>query len=126
MGMQNALWLASIFGPFLVITGLWMLLYSENLIKIVTSVKNTPACFYLMGVINLLIGLTIISQYNIWNWDAAFLVTLLGWVLILRGILSLFVPQLLLKMTMNNNKTIKLIGIIPFIWGIALCWFAFS
>jgi uncharacterized protein YjeT (DUF2065 family) len=126
MGMQNALWLASIFGPFLVITGLWMLLYSENLIKIVTSVKNTPACFYLMGVINLLICLTIISQYNIWNWDAAFLVTLLGWVLILRGILSLFVPQLLLKMTMNNNKTIKLIGIIPFIWGIALCWFAFS
>lgn len=126
MGMQNALWLASIFGPFLVIVGLWMLLYSDNLEKIVASIKNSPGTFYVIGVANLLVGFTIISQYNMWHWDGSFLVTLLGWVLVLRGVLSLFVPQLLIKVTMSHGGMTKFMGIIPFIWGIALCWLAFA
>ena len=126
MGMQNALWLASIFGPMLVIMGLWMLLYNDNMVKIIASLKSTPACFYMLGMANLLIGLTIISQYNVWSWDAGFLVTLLGWILILRGILSLFVPQLLIKTTMSHTGNMKYMGLLPFIWGIALAWFAFS
>ena len=123
--MQNALWLASIFGPLLAIVGLWMLLYHENMMKVLNSIKSTPALFYMSGWMNLLIGLVIVSQYNVWTANLAVLITLLGWALIIRGILSLFIPQLLIKLTMGKPSWCKMMGIIPFVWGLLLCWFAF-
>jgi hypothetical protein len=123
--MQNALWIASIFGPLLAIIGLWMLLYGENLMKVITSVKNTPGVFYVNGIMNLIIGLAVLSQYNLWTWNPAILVTILGWVMILRGVFVLYAPQLVIQCTMTHPSVIKVMGIIPFIWGLALCWLAF-
>jgi hypothetical protein len=122
--MLNAMCLAGIFGPLLAIIGLWMLLYNDNMMKVWSSFKSTPAAFYLSGCANLLIGLVIVSQYNSWMMGLAFLVTLLGWVMIIRGILALFMPQLLVKV-MSNASWAKTRGIIVFIWGLLLCWFAF-
>jgi hypothetical protein len=123
--MYGAMWVASVFGPYLVIVGLWMLLYSDNLLKVVNSVKNSPSCFYLWGTLNLLFGLTILNIYGRWTFELAFLVTLLGWVLLARGILSLFMPQLIVSSTMTKQSRIKKMGIIPLIWGLLLCWMAF-
>jgi len=123
--VQHALCLATIFGPFLVLTGLWALLYHANAVKVWNSMKATPACFYLAGSISLLIGFVMLSLYNVWAFDLSFLVTLLGWYWVLRGILGLFLPQFLLK-AFGHGKLTKVFGLIPFIWGIALCWYAFS
>ena len=125
MYLDSAVYLASVFGPFLVILGLWMILYSKNLVKIWASFKTTPSAFFLMGAINLLLGLFIISHYNFWSWSKSFLVTLLGWVLIIRGVMAFFVPQVLIKATMSDPASAKMVGWIPFIWGMILCWVAF-
>ena len=37
--MQNAMWLAAIFGPYLVIHGLWTIFYHDNMSKIWTSLS---------------------------------------------------------------------------------------
>ena|SRR3972149_9918263 len=123
--MDKAIWLAQVFGPLLTIMGLWMLLYSENLIKVMTSIKNTPGCFYMMGLTNLLIGLAIVNMYNMWMWHPAVLISLLGWVLIIRGVLVLFIPQLIIKHTMTNHRFMRAFGLLPLVWGLALWWFGF-
>jgi len=125
MKMKAAMWIASVFGPYLTISGLWMLLYSDNLIKIMTAIKNSPGVFYLMGALNFLIGLAIIHSYNMWIWNMSFFVTLLGWVFMVRGLLSLFMPQLVMKVTMGNHTFMKAMGVIPFIWGLILVGFAY-
>jgi hypothetical protein len=123
--MERAMWLASIFGPFLAIIGLWMLIYADNLVKVISSIKNTAGAFYIGGIINLLLGLTIVTQNNIWVWSGALLVTILGWAWIVRGVLVLFIPQAIIKMTMSHKGFIKGMGVIPLVWGLALCWYAF-
>ncbi len=123
--MDHAMWLAGIFGPLLTIIGLWMLLYSENHIKVMTSIKTTPGAFFMMGTINMLIGLVIINMYNIWMWHPAVLVSLLGWVYLVRGVLVLYVPQLIIKYTMTSHMAMRASGLVPLIWGLALWWFAF-
>ena len=123
--MDKAMWLAGVFGPLLTIIGLWMLLYSENLIKVMTSVKNTPGVFFMMGTINMLIGLVIVNMYNVWMWHPAVLISLLGWVFLIRGVLILYIPQLIIKYTMTNHMVMRAVGLIPLIWGLALWWFAF-
>lgn len=123
--MQQAIDIAYIFGPFLTIMGIWMLLYGDNLMKVVASLKNSPGCFYILGIINLLIGLTIINMYNEWIWDLSLSVTLLGWFTLLRGILIFFMPQLIVKSTMTKKKAMHYVGIVQLVWGLILSWLAF-
>lgn len=122
--MQSAQWLASIFGPFMAIVGLWMLLYSNNLIKVYSGVKSSPSTLYFRGILNLLVGLTILSNYDYWSLNPEVLVTLLGWMMVIRGILTLFMPQLVIRV-MENNEYSKVKGLIPLVWGLALCWVAY-
>jgi hypothetical protein len=57
--------------------------------------------------------------------DGYVLVTLLGWVMIIRGVMGLFVPQLLIQLILSNTSFLKVYGIIPLVWGLALSWLAF-
>lgn len=118
--------IASIFGPFMVILGGWMLLRSAQLIKIWASFKAHPSSFFLMGIINLLLGVYLVSHYNFWYWSKSLLVTLLGWVLTIRGLIALFFPDFFIKHTMTQRALAKVIGWIPLIWGLILCWLAFA
>ncbi len=124
--MQSAMMMAGIFGPFLVIMALWMLFYKANLMKVMTSLKTTPGILYVMGVINLLIGLTVLSQFHMWSMGGfSVLVTLLGWVVLLRGLAVFFMPQLLMGKKVTGSTYLKLKGIVMLVWGFLLCWFAF-
>lgn len=120
--MESAMMLARVFGPFLGILGLWMLLYGDNVVKIMASMKGSPCALYTSAVFNLLIGLFIINMYNVWVWDVFFFVTLLGWVMFLRGVFALFMPQVVVKAVMTKGNWMKTMGIIPFVWGLILTW----
>ena len=124
--MQNAaMWLASIFGPFLVILGLWMLLYCDQYTKVLSGIKSSAALFYTNSVFNLLIGFTVLSQYDLWGWNLLVLITLLGWVMVIRGVMGLFVPQLLMDILMGKHGFAKIMGIIPLVWGVFLSYVGF-
>ncbi|MBP7074692.1 MAG: hypothetical protein KBA81_04830 [Rhabdochlamydiaceae bacterium] len=124
--MQNAaMWLASIFGPFLVILGLWMLLYCDQYTKVLNGIKGSAGLFYMNSVFNLLIGFTVLSQYDLWGWNLLVLVTILGWVMVIRGIMGLFVPQLLIDIMMGKHGFSKVMGIIPLVWGVFLSYVGF-
>lgn len=120
--MDWAMFLAKLFGPFLGIVGLWMLLYGDNVVKIMHSMKSTPAAFYTSSVLNLLIGIVILLAHNVWMWDIMWFLTLLGWVMFLRGVLGLFMPQIVVKILMTKTTWMKTMGIIPFVWGLILIW----
>ncbi len=123
--MDSAVMLARVFGPFLGILGLWMLLYGDNVVKIMTAIKNSPAALYSSAVFNLLIGLFIMCTYNVWEWNVFFFVTLLGWVLFIRALFALFMPQIVVKFIMTRVSWMKTMGIIPFVWGLILTWVGF-
>ena len=112
VSMQNPDMVASVFGPFLAITGLWVIMSAKFIVKGWPSPKTSPGLFYIGGSLNLLFGLIILSQYNLWTWSAELFVTLLGWVLILRGILSLFIPELVTSTTAKHPGTLRVFGII--------------
>ncbi len=114
--------LAKVFGPFMGILGLWMLLYGDNVVKIMTATKSSPVALYSSAVFNLLIGLFIICSYNVWQWDIFFFVTLLGWVMFIRALIALFIPQLVVKSLMTKTSWMKTMGIVPFVWGLILTW----
>ncbi len=123
--MQNAMWLASIFGPLLVILGVWMLFYRDNMMKVYSSIKATPGVLYVMGVMNLFVGLVSVNIYSVWAGDMMLLVTLFGWLLLLQGVGMFFFPQFVLKQKARAKK-FSIRGVIALVWGLLLCWSAFG
>lgn len=124
--MDKALWIAQIFGPLMTLVGLWMLFYSDNVRKIHASIKATPALVFMRAFINMLMGLFIISLYNVWMTTPSLLVTLLGWALLVRGVGALFFPKLCASCEMTEGKGLKCRGLIPLIWGVLLTLFGFG
>lgn len=122
---ENALSIATVFGPFLAILGIWMLVYTDNVTKTYASIKGTPAVMYLRSVVNMLVGLFIISRFNVWMMDASLIVTLLGWAMLVRGIATLFAPQAAVRLGMSDQKVLQVRGIVPLFWGLLLLWVAF-
>ena len=123
--MTSALMIAKIFGPYLAIVGLWMLLFGDHAAKIATAIKNSPAAQYGSAVLNLLLGLVIISSYNMWSANMMIFVTLLGWVMFIRGVLGLYMPHFVVNMLLSNRGWSKVMGIVPFIYGLILIWLGF-
>lgn len=123
--MLHAMWLGSVFGPFLVIHGLWMLLCRANVMKVEAAVKSSQACFHIIGVVQLLVGLFIVNTCCMGPLHGvAILLVILGWLLILRAVMVFFMSKIMLK-TLGNPKWNASAGIISLIWGIAICWMAF-
>src|SRR6185437_8559701 len=108
---QNALSIAAVFGPFLAVLGIWMLVYTDNVMKTYASIKGTPAVMYLRSVVNILLGLFVISIYNLWMMDVSLIVTLLGWGMLVRGVVSLFAPQVAIKIGMSDQKILQVRGL---------------
>lgn len=123
--MQNGMWLASVFGPCLMVVGLWMLCYRDNAAKVLASMKATPGVIYLFGLFNLLVGLIFLNTYHMWMPDLSILVTLFGWVALIRGLLVFFMPQLIFKKSMSTSGYLRGKGLVMLVWGFGLAYYAF-
>lgn len=119
---NEALAIARIFGPFLVIWGIWIFLNRDQMAKVTNNFKTTPALVYLISIFNLLVGFVILSQYDLWDWNLFLFVTLLGWAMVVRGIMGLFATKLFLKMCIGKGHLSKKWTLIPIIVGIILSY----
>ena len=96
--MTNSTLIARLMGPVLLIMGIGTALgllgvgmapgdYA-GLMKEMTSLPFT----ILFGVLALLAGLAIVNAHNLWVSDWRVIITVVGWLAIIRGVLSLLFP----------------------------------
>lgn len=122
--MMHAIWLGHVFGPFLVIHGLWMLLCRTAVMKTEAAVKSSLAAFHMGAALRLLFGLMIVNTCCMGPVEGlSLLLAVLGWVLILRAILAFFLPKLVLK-TLGNPTWNVATAVISIVWGAAIYWMA--
>lgn len=123
--MTSAYMIAMIFGPYLAILGLWMLLFGDQVAKVNTAIKGSPAALYGSSIWNLLIGLVLINSFNVWAGNMMIFVTLLGWFMFIRGVLGLYMPHMVANTLLTARHGTKFLSLIPFIWGLILIWIGF-
>jgi len=121
--MTGAAILAWIFGPYLLIQGIWMFAQKKNLMKICESIRKTPAAIYIAGWTSLLIGLTLINLFNVWEASLAIFMTLLGWAYVVRALIILFIPQVFLKLETHEKTVMPTMAVLRIIWGLLILWF---
>lgn len=124
--MDSILWLARIFGPYYVIMGLWMLMRPDDVQKMWNSVKNTPPMIYFGAALQLLIGLTMLSTYHGWTFGLPVILTILGYLIVLKGIVSLFMPEKLVSYSEKLMGYPKALSTAALVIGVLLTYLAIA
>jgi positive regulator of sigma E activity len=91
--MDRSLFLARLMGPTFVVIALGMLINLGTYESMIAEALHTGILFYLSGLLSLLAGLAIVNLHNMWCADWRVIVTVLGWLMTIGGIIRIVLPQ---------------------------------
>ena len=93
---SNTVFLARFIGAFTLIETVLMALFREQAVQRVYDVLYDRALAFTYGLITLGLGLAVVSAHNLWRGGVLpVLVTLVGWLLLIRGVvLQVVTPEL--------------------------------
>lgn len=124
--MEVSFFLARIFGMYLIITALAVMVNKDRYKSGLSELKRDKMETHLMGVIPLILGLLVVSFHNVWvGWPI--LITLVGWMMLIKGALILIAPDLMLKFTkdMGFLEAINLYGFSGIVIGAFLLYIGY-
>lgn len=126
--MELSFVLARLWGLYLIIVSLSFLL-NRKILESIIAVISDRAFVVLSGFISLLIGITMVVIHNVWIPDWRVILTLFGWLALIKGILYINWPELALRWKdrfQKNKGLVNLLLIMALIFGIYLTYMGFS
>ena len=91
--MDRSFFLARLMGPAFVVIALGMLINLGMYEDMIAEALHPGVLFYLSGLLSLLAGLTIVNLHNRWQVDWHVIITVLGWLMTIGGIMRIVLPQ---------------------------------
>lgn len=83
---------ARVLGPFLVIVTFTAALRAPQMHDLLADFEANPLWPWIIGASALLLGLTTVSLHTSWSSPPAVIISALGWLFVLRGVLLLAFP----------------------------------
>ncbi len=120
--MNYSIFWARLLGFYSVILCAWTFLNIKNINTMLLELTTNHAVSMLLGMFTVLLGLAIVVSHSIWRgWPI--IVTLVGYWIILKGVVFLLFPQLMnLVIAFWQNKTMILAPVPALLIGIALLY----
>ena len=87
------MFLARLIGPTFVVIALGMLINLGMYESMIAEALHTGIVFYLSGLLSLLAGLAIVNLHNRWRVDWRVIITVMGWLMTIGGIIRIVLPQ---------------------------------
>ncbi|HXL66007.1 MAG TPA: hypothetical protein VN938_13195 [Xanthobacteraceae bacterium] len=94
MIMPAATFIARLVGPLFAALGLGLLLNATFYAAAVGEGAHSPVLIAIAGMATLVAGLAILNAYRAWTADWRVLVTVIGWIFIIAGLIRLILPTL--------------------------------
>ncbi|MCA1409232.1 hypothetical protein I6F26_33835 [Ensifer sp. IC3342] len=92
--MERSVFLARIVGPTFIAVAFGMLINHRMYETMIAEALRPGILFYLSGLLSLLAGLAIINLHNRWRLDWRVIITVLGWLMIIGGIIRIVLPRI--------------------------------
>jgi hypothetical protein len=126
----QTVFLAKLLGLFTLITICWLLADRQATVSLIPVLLGNRPVMIVLALISLGAGLALVLAHNIWSGGLLpILVTLVGWFLLLRGVVLLFLPYQDLTgvlEVLRFNTFFYVYLAIPFLLGACLTYLAFS
>jgi hypothetical protein len=91
--LDRSLFLSRLVGPTFVAVALGMLINLGMYESMIADALHFGILFYLSGFLSLLAGLAIVNLHNKWQRDWRLIITVLGWLMTIGGIIRIVLPQ---------------------------------
>ncbi|HXQ83420.1 MAG TPA: hypothetical protein VN769_05080 [Xanthobacteraceae bacterium] len=92
--MATSRYLAKLIGPIFLTIGIGMLVNGPFYRDLITEAVASHVLIYLSGVLSLLAGLAVVMAHNRWSGGWPIIITVLGWLMVIGGVIRIVVPQL--------------------------------
>jgi hypothetical protein len=117
--MERPTFIARLAGPLLVIVGIGMLVNLSVYQAMINEFLHSAALVYLSGVLTLLGGLAILNVHNSWRAEWPLIVTILGWLMVIGGIIRIALPQFTVSLGASMYGSLSAIIVVAII-GLAI------
>jgi hypothetical protein len=88
----STIYLAKLMGLYSLFAAAWLMWRREAALGLINRITSDPVFESVIGTLRLTLGLAIIVGHNHWDsWPAA-LVTLVGWLALISGMATMFLP----------------------------------
>lgn len=126
--MFISIFLAKVLGLYLLIVGLAMLLGRERMTRMAQSYAANEGLVFFSSIFILILGLLLVVSHNYWIMGWPVIITIIAWMTLLKGILYLFRPQVIVKITSHyfDPKVYFTSTVITLVLGLILVFFGFS
>lgn len=124
--MELSLFLAKIFGLYIVIVCSAAFLRRRQFEKLMHSFAGNSALIIFSGAVFLILGLAAVVSHNVWVADWRVIITLLGWLTLFKAGMRLFFPEQAGSMAVRYIKTWPVIFPIFLALGLYLLYAGFS
>ena len=120
---------AELFGVMMLVAGLALLANRETVIAAMHELSETRGALLVSGTLSLFVGLVIVLTHNEWSGSTlALVVTILGWLSVLKGLFFFFAPHRSLRASVQSlmtGATYRLLAFVALILGIYLVYNGF-
>ena len=126
--MYASIFLARLLGPALLTVGVSILLNQRYYRTMTQQLVASRPLMFIVALIGIVAGLAIVLVHNVWTADWRVIITLLGWINLLRGIASLLLPEATLdfaKGLMANKNMPMVAGVVMALIGATLGYFGY-
>lgn len=117
--------LFKIFGLYFLAIGLAFLLNPTRVKNVYLTMMDNDALLYLGGIVAVLMGATIVSLHNIWVMGLPVIITLIGWLSLMKGTGLLFCSrfaQTFSFMFQKSDLFFRLLGVVLSLFGLFLTY----
>jgi uncharacterized protein YjeT (DUF2065 family) len=124
----TSVFLARLIGPFALVLGLALLLNAAVMRGIIDQFLASPALIFLSGAITLPAGIAILLVHRRWFPDWRSLITLLGYLTTLAGLIRMLAPQIATRFKRRfaiGPMTLRAVGAGYGAIGAVLCYFGY-
>lgn len=90
---STTLFLAQLMGPTMLAVGLGIFFSKNYYAKVYRNLENETLAVLMSGIAALVIGIVVVMSHNVWGGFIATVVTLVGWLSIVKGLLLIISPK---------------------------------
>lgn len=88
---------ARVLGPFLIIATITAAIRTPQMRELLADFGANPLWPWVVGAFVLILGLVVVALHNSWNTPPAVIVSLVGWAMVLRGVLLMAFPATFMR-----------------------------
>jgi len=95
--METSIFLAKVIGLFGAISTLAILTHYKKYIELESRAIKDPLA-YMPGFVFLAVGILLTVSHQVWTWDWRVTITVIGWLVLIKGVLRVFFPGTVRKL----------------------------